>query len=112
MTSRTALLALLPLLALSGVARADDHYAREVQARFGVPQSREIVTCGGEQAGEPVRCLRWQYDSGAGHAVFFFEAGTGLLLESFTWDDDHRDVTITSEQVRTLLHAARNVSEP
>ena len=112
MTARIALLALLPLLAFSGAARADDHFAREVQERFGVPQSREIVTCGGEQGGEAVRCLRWQYDSGTDHAVFFFEAGTGRLVEVFTWSDGSPDATVASEQVRTLLHAARNVSEP
>ncbi len=112
MRSCTALLALLPLLALPGMARADDHYAREVEERFGVPRSREIVSCGGEHGGAPIRCLRWQYDSGTDHAVFFFDAGTGRLAEVFTWNDGNRDATVASDQVRSLLHAARNVSEP
>ena len=112
MTSRIALLALLPLLVLGGTARADDHSAREVEERFGDPQEREIVTCGGVQGGEAVRCLRWQYDTGANHAVFYFESGSERLLEVFTWEDGVRDVVDASDQVRTLLHAARNVSGP
>jgi len=112
MTSRIALLALLPLLVLGGTARADDHSAREVEERFGVPHVREVVTCGGVQGGEDVRCLRWQYDTGANHAVFYFESGSERLLEVFTWEDGVRDVVDASDQVRTLLHAARSVSEP
>jgi hypothetical protein len=112
MTSRLALLALLPILAFTGVARADEHYAREVVARFGVPQGRDVVTCGGEQGGQAIRCIRWQYDSGKDHAVFFFDEGSERLVEVFTWDDEHRDANVASEQVRTILHAARTVAEP
>lgn len=112
MKPRLAFLALLSLVAFPGIAGADEHYAREVVARFGVPQGRDVVTCGGEQGGEPIRCIRWQYDSGKDHAVFFFDVGTERLVEVFTWDDDHRDASVASEQVRTILHAARTVSEP
>lgn len=112
MKSRIALLALLPLLALPGMARADDFLAPEVEQRFGKPQLQEVVTCGGERAGQPIRCLRWQYDTGANHAVFFFEAGSERLLDVFTWQDGVRETVDASDQVRTLLHAARNVAEP
>lgn len=112
MKSRLALLALLPALAFSGTALADEHYAREVAERFGPPQGRDVVSCGGEQGGAPIRCIRWQYDAGRDHAVFFFDVGTERLVEVFTWDDDHRDASVASEQVRTILQAARTVAEP
>ena len=107
-----ALLALLPLLGLPGMARGDDFHAREVEQRFGAPQLQEVVTCGGERAGQPVQCLRWQYDTGANHAVFFFEAGSQRMLDVFTWQDGVRETVDASDQVRTLLHAARNATEP
>lgn len=112
MRSYTTLLALLPLLAFPGLARADDFLTLEVEQRFGTPQLQETVTCGGERAGQPVQCLRWQYDTGASHAVFFFEAGSERMLDVFTWEDGVRETVDASDQVRTLLHAARNVGEP
>ena len=111
MKSPAALLALLGLLALPATAGAEDHYAREVKARFGAPSSREIVSCGTDASGWAAFCMRWQYDTGATRAVFFFEPGTERLIEVFTWDEGIRDATDASEQVHALLQAARNVSE-
>jgi hypothetical protein len=112
MKSPAALLALLAVLAIPSAAGARDHYAREVKARFGAPSSREIVSCGTDASGWAAYCLRWQYDTGATRAVFFFEPGTERLIEVFTWDEGIRDATDASEQVHALLQAARNVSDP
>jgi hypothetical protein len=112
MKSLVALLALLAFLAVPfATGASDDHYAREVKARFGAPSSREIVSCGTDASGWAAYCLRWQYDTGATRAVFFFEPGTERLIEVFTWDEGIRDATDASEQVHALLQAARNVSE-
>jgi hypothetical protein len=108
-----AALALLPLLALSDPARAsDDHVTREVEARFGPPQARTEVSCNAPESREEGRCLRWQYDSGSHHAVFYFEPVTWRLLEVYTWDDATRQATNTSAQVKSLLDSARNVNDP
>jgi hypothetical protein len=112
MKSPAALLALLALLAVPGLASAEDHYAREVKARFGPPATRELVSCGTDASGWEAFCLRWQYATGATRAVFFFEPGTERLIEVFTWDEGIRDATDASEQVHALLQAARNASEP
>jgi hypothetical protein len=107
-----ALVALLALLAIPTTAGAEDHYAREVKARFGPPASRELVSCGTDASGWEAFCLRWQYATAGTRAVFFFEPGTERLLEVFTWDEGIRDATDASEQVHALLQAARNASEP
>ncbi len=112
MKAPAALLALLALLAVPGLASAEDHFAREVRARFGPPTSREIVSCGNDASGWQAFCVRWQYDTGANRAVFYFEPGTERLLEVFTWDEGIRDATDASEQVHSLLHATRNANEP
>ena len=113
MTRYLALLALLPLLVLPGAARAsDDHVTREVEERFGPPQARAEGICSPPDSREQVRCLRWQYDSGTRHAVFYFDPDTWRLLEAYTWDDADHAATNTSEQVRSLLDTARNVNEP
>jgi hypothetical protein len=83
-----------------------------VEARFGTPATRVVVLCGGEAAEEQGRCLRWQYDFGASHAVFFFDSRTERLLEVFTWDDRSRETVDAGERVRSLLHAAQNAAEP
>jgi hypothetical protein len=111
MKSPAALLALLALLALPATAGAEDHYAREVQARFGAPATRDTVSCGADGSGATVRCLRWRYDSAGTHALFYFEAGSERLLEVFTWDEGLSDAVDASEHVRSLLKTARNVSE-
>jgi hypothetical protein len=107
-----ALVALLALLAIPTAALAEDHYAREVKARFGPPASRELVSCGTDASGWEVFCLRWQYATAGTRAVFFFEPGTERLIEVFTWDEGIRDATDASEQVHALLQAARNAAEP
>jgi hypothetical protein len=111
MKSLVALLVILAFLAIPSAAGAEDHFAREVKARFGAPASREIVSCGSDASGWAAFCMRWQYDTGATRAVFFFEPGTERLIEVFTWDEGIRDATDASEQVHALLQAARNVSE-
>jgi hypothetical protein len=107
----TKLLALVALLAAPGLALADDHFAREVQERFGVPSTRDVVECGTSPSGAPLQCARWGYDAGDNHAVFYFEQGTGRLLEVFTWDGSHREATNTSDQVRRLLDSSRTAAE-
>ena len=103
-----AVLALLPLLTLAGPVRAsDDHESREVEERFGSPQVKDTVNCIDQG-----RCIRWQYDSGTHHAVFYFDPRTQHLLEVFTWDDSNHEATNTSDQVRSLLDSARNVADP
>jgi hypothetical protein len=107
-----AVLSLLPLLALASPARAtDDHVSREVEARFGPPQAQGTADCSSPESREQTRCVRWQYDSGTHHAVFYFEPGTWRLLQVFTWDESTREATNTSEQVRSLLDSARNVND-
>ena len=107
----TKIIALIALLAASGLARADDHFAREVQERFGVPSTRDVVECGSTAAGGALRCVRWGYDTGGQHAVFYFEQGTNRLLEVFTYDESHREATNTSDQVRRLLDSSRRAAE-
>ena len=103
-----AVLALLPLLTLAGPVRAsDDHESREVEERFGSPQVKDTVSCIDQG-----RCIRWQYDSGTHHAVFYFDPRTQHLLEVYTWDDANHEATNTSDQVRSLLDSARNVADP
>jgi hypothetical protein len=103
-----AVLVLLPLFALAVPVRAsDDHEYREVEERFGSPQVRDTVDCIDQG-----RCIRWQYDSGTHHAVFYFDPRTQHLLDVYTWDDANHEATNTSEQVRSLLDSARNVSDP
>jgi len=112
MKKPVALLVLLPLLALPGLARAtDDHVFREVEERFGPPQSQSEGLCSSPEAREQARCLRWQYDSGSQHAVFYFDPRTWRLLESYTWDDSNHTAVNTSEQVNSLLDSARNVND-
>jgi len=116
MTKPAAVLALIPLLTLvhlPGAARAaDDHVTREVEERFGAPQARSEGLCNAPDSREQVRCLRWQYDSGSQHAVFYFDPDTWRLLESYTWDDAGHQATNTSEQVRSLLDSARSANDP
>jgi hypothetical protein len=107
----TKLIALIALLAASGLARADDHFAREVQARFGTPSTRDVVQCGSTASSAPLHCVRWGYDKGGHHAVFYFEQGTDRLLEVFTYDESHRQATNTSDQVRRLLDSSRKAAE-
>jgi hypothetical protein len=107
----TKLIALIALLAASGLARADDHFAREVQARFGTPSTRDVVECGSTTSGGTLHCVRWGYDTGGHHAVFYFEQGTDRLLEVFTYDESHRQATNTSDQVRRLLDSSRKAAE-
>ena len=59
-----------------------------------------------------VRCLRWQYDSGSTHAVFFFEPASERLLAVFTREDGIGGAIDASDQVKSLLHASRNTGEP
>ncbi len=106
-----ALPALLAL-AVPAVAPADDHFAHEVRERFGAPSGRDVVDCPAPEGPAATRCLRWQYDTGDWHAVFFFEPGSERLLAAFTWDEAHRAAIDTSDEVRDLLHAARVVAEP
>jgi len=112
MTKPFALLALLPLLALPDLARAsDDHVIREVEERFGPPQARDEVSCNAPESREQARCIRWQYDSGSQHAVFYFDPRSWRLLEVYTWDDATHTATNTSAQVRSLLDSSRNVND-
>jgi hypothetical protein len=107
----TKTLALVALLAAPVLTLADDHFAREVQERFGVPSSRDVVECGTSASGASLQCVRWGYDAGDGHAVFYFEQGTDRLLEVFTWDASHREATNASDQVRRLLDSSRKAAE-
>jgi hypothetical protein len=107
----TKILALIALLAAPGLARADDHFAREVHERFGVPSTRDVVECGTSASGAALQCVRWGYDTGGHHAVFYFEQGTDRLLEVFTYDESHREATNTSDQVRRLLDSSRTAAE-
>ena len=107
----TKILALIALLAATGLARADDHFAREVHERFGVPSTRDVVECGTSTSGAALQCVRWGYDAGTTHAVFYFEQGTERLLEVFTWDGSQRGATNTSDQVRRLLASSRTAAE-
>ena len=113
MKSLAALIALLALITLPAPAGAsDDHSAREVRERFGAPAAQGVVSCGAETSGAAVRCLRWLYDSGSTHAVFFFEPASERLLAVFTWEDGIGGAIDASDQVKSLLHASRNTGEP
>lgn len=107
----TKTLALIALLSAPGPTLADDHFAREVQERFGVPSTRDVVECGTSASGASLQCVRWGYGAGSNHAVFYFEKGTDRLLEVFTWDETHREATNTSDQVRRLLDSSRTAAE-
>jgi hypothetical protein len=87
-----------------GAERTD---AEVILARRGQPSSREFVPCGGQDPRDACRCVRWQYDEGTTHLVYYFDVRTQRIVEATTWDEATREATTTSAIERHVEAASR-----